>query len=270
MWKACVVLLMSLPLQLQGVPAMDSVTVTVVFDNTALANNVTPEWGFAAVLEFPNETILFDTGNDGDILMKNLKALGFGKTSFSKIVISHMHWDHTGGLETVLKRNPEAAVFLPASATAEEVEAIKPLCREIVQVSDPQAINEVLMSLGELPGRANEQSLGVACDSGIVVVTGCAHPGIVEIVEQAHEVLPNQPVLWCVGGFHLHRHSKKQVMNIIKSLKKLEVRQVSPTHCTGEEAIEWFAKEYGDHYIRGGVGARQQFQLATPHENSDQ
>ncbi len=240
---------------------MNAVKVTIVFDNTTLVKEATPEWGFACVLEFPNETILFDTGNDGDILLKNLAALGFVEIAFSKIIISHMHWDHTGGLHALLERIPDAKVYVPDSATLEEVSKIESMCKQVIRVKEPLSINDALKSLGELPGRASEQSLAITCKAGLVIVTGCAHPGIVEIVERAQELSPNQPIALCCGGFHLNKHSKSEVLNIIQTLKQLEVQQVSPTHCTGEQAIALFAEKYGDGFVRGGVGATFEFEL---------
>ena len=98
---------------LLGEQIMGAVKITTVFDNTSLNPNCTPEWGFAAVLELPDETILFDTGNDGHILFDNLTALGFGETTFSKVVISHMHWDHTDALGRYLAQWPNAQVAAP-------------------------------------------------------------------------------------------------------------------------------------------------------------
>ncbi|MBN1482095.1 MBL fold metallo-hydrolase [candidate division KSB1 bacterium] len=234
---------------------MGAVKITTVFDNTSLNPNCTPEWGFAAVLELPKETILFDTGNDGQILLDNLTALGFGETTFSTVVISHMHWDHTGGLTRVIQANPEAVVYLPG--TAQEVEKFK----KVVLVKAPQQIADAVFTLGEMPGPANEQSIAIRTTDGLVIITGCAHPGIVDIVKAGREQFPDDSLHLVMGGFHLNRHSKKQVLDIISTFKALGVQYVSPTHCTGENAISLFKQEYAEKFITPGVGLSLEFSL---------
>jgi len=98
-----------------------------------------------------------------------------------------------------------------------------------------------------------EQSLVIDEGEFSVVVTGCAHPGIVNIVKRAISML-NKPVLYVLGGFHLMRSSEDEIINTIRELKNLGVEYVTPTHCTGERAIEMFKIEYGESYIPGGVG----------------
>jgi 7,8-dihydropterin-6-yl-methyl-4-(beta-D-ribofuranosyl)aminobenzene 5'-phosphate synthase len=239
---------------------MQSVKITTVFDNTALDSNCTPEWGFGAVIELPNETILFDTGNDGQILRNNLIALGFSQTSFSKIIISHMHWDHTGGLQQMIQLHPKAQVFLPASATEHEFNMDKD---RVVFIREPQRLCEYVYSLGEMPARANEQAIAIQTAQGLVIITGCAHPGIVNITRAAHKQFPNEQLLLVMGGFHLGNHSKEQVLGKIADLEKLGVKKVSPTHCTGETAIALFEQEYGDNFVKPGVGLFLEFPLSN-------
>jgi hypothetical protein len=88
---------------------------------------------------------------------------------------------------------------------------------------------------------------------GTAVITGCAHPGVVEMVRQAQEAVPGKIAL-LVGGFHLLDMSKSQLRPIIVELRQLGVGKVMPTHCTGDAAIALFRAEYGENYIDGGVG----------------
>ena len=237
---------------------MQSVRITTVFDNTSLNSNCTPEWGFAAVIELPHETILFDTGNDGQILQDNLKALGFAQTKFSKIIISHMHWDHTGGLSRMLQLNTDAHIFLPASATKHDFNIKKD---NVTFVKEPQLLGKHIYSLGEMPARANELAIAIQTAQGLVIVTGCAHPGIVNIVRTARQQFPEEELLLVLGGFHLGQHSKDQVLEIIAELE-LGVEKVSPTHCTGAEAIGLFEQKFGEDFIKPGVGLSLEFPLS--------
>ena len=88
---------------------------------------------------------------------------------------------------------------------------------------------------------------------GLVVITGCAHPGIVDIVRKAKEILDKEIYL-VFGGFHLLQHSAQQVEKIIEQFKDLGVQKVGATHCTGDKAIEMFKKAYGDNFVTLGVG----------------
>ena len=248
--------------QLWGEETMDSVKMTIVFDNTSLQQNCTPEWGFACVIELPDETILFDTGNDGQILENNLKALGFENTVFPKIIISHMHWDHYGGLKRMLASNPDAAIYLPSTARDEDIAKFTDSKENIAFVKEPQEIAPYVYSLGEMPARANEHALAIRTKEGLVVVTGCAHPGIVEIVKKAREQFPEEKLKLVFGGFHLGGHSEAQVRDIVNELKALGVERAAPTHCTGEKSIAVFERELGDSFVRGGVGLRLAFELS--------
>jgi hypothetical protein len=125
---------------------------------------------------------------------------------------------------------------------------------DLVQVTPGQEISDGIYTTGEMDaGRLVEQALVIDTGDGIVVVTGCSHPGIVEIVTQARELLGG-PVRLVVGGFHLMDKSRDVLREIITDLRALEVEQISPTHCTGEDAIAVFAALYGEDYVEGGAG----------------
>ena len=99
----------------------------------------------------------------------------------------------------------------------------------------------------------NEQSLVILTDHGSIVLTGCAHPGVVEIVERAKSVT-KQTVLLVAGGFHLLADYGSSLEKIASRLKALGVQYVAPTHCSGEEARSVMAKVFGDKFLEGGVG----------------
>jgi len=178
--------------------------------------------------------------------------LGIDPLSIEVVVLSHIHGDHTDGLPGLLKTGVRPRLYVPASFPSSFADGL-PDEAELVRVSDPVEIYPGLHSTGELGKSIVEQALVAETPEGAVVVTGCAHPGIVQIVRQTTRLVDGEIAL-VVGGFHLGRASQSQVNAIIAELRDLGVRQVCPTHCTGEASIATFARSYGDGYVEGGVG----------------
>jgi 7,8-dihydropterin-6-yl-methyl-4-(beta-D-ribofuranosyl)aminobenzene 5'-phosphate synthase len=98
-----------------------------------------------------------------------------------------------------------------------------------------------------------EQGLIIRTEKGLVLITGCAHPGIVEMARKTRDLF-NENFLFVIGGFHLNAMSNKEVENIISKLKSLNIKYAAPCHCTGGNAIALFEKHFGEEYVRVGVG----------------
>jgi 7,8-dihydropterin-6-yl-methyl-4-(beta-D-ribofuranosyl)aminobenzene 5'-phosphate synthase len=194
--------------------------------------------------------VLFDTGGSGNILLNNMSLLGINGSQIDSIVISHQHGDHINGLEAVAGLN-EAAVYLPA-AFSESVKALYRAQNRLKEVNGWTKIAQGIYLTGEIGGSIVEQALVVETAHGLVVVTGCAHPGIVEIV---HQVRDHGEVYLVMGGFHLGENSTGQIQAVIDALKDLGVQKVAPSHCTGSLAIQLFHNAYGEDFLRSGVGA---------------
>jgi 7,8-dihydropterin-6-yl-methyl-4-(beta-D-ribofuranosyl)aminobenzene 5'-phosphate synthase len=123
----------------------------------------------------------------------------------------------------------------------------------VVEVSPGQFIADDLYTTGEMGRSIPEQALVIQTDQGLVIITGCAHPGIVAIVAQARQMFDGK-VRLVLGGFHLGSKSSPEIDAILKDFRHLGVEQVAPCHCTGEHAIAMFAAEYGEDFIQVGVG----------------
>ncbi len=229
------------------------IRISVIYDNRAYAEEFEPAWGFSCLVSGIDKTILFDTGGDGSILLGNMESLRIDPKEIDVIVLSHNHWDHTGGLESYLEQHDDVTLFVPSSFPPHFRKGIERFGTEIVDVTGPARICDGVYSTGELGDRIEEQSLIVRTGEGLVVITGCAHPGIVKIVKKAKEVVDDE-VLLVIGGFHLGGASKRHLEEIISSFKDLNVRYIAPCHCTGEDAIETFRDEYEEHFIDVGAG----------------
>jgi len=152
-------------------------------------------WGFSALIETEHASpILFDTGDDGSALLYNLRELGIDARRIGTIVISHAHGDHTGGLQSILEVNDDAEIYVPSSSWRQLPG------RKVTAVTGPVQICAGVSSTGELKGI--EQSLVLRTDKGIVVLTGCSHPGVGEIFRVASGFGKISGIIGGLHGFH--------------------------------------------------------------------
>jgi 7,8-dihydropterin-6-yl-methyl-4-(beta-D-ribofuranosyl)aminobenzene 5'-phosphate synthase len=208
------------------------VKVTIIYDNCLSKQGLIAGWGFSAFVEFEDSLpLLFDTGADGAALLYNMKQLGIDPRRIGVIVISHAHGDHTGGLPDILEINKLAEIYVPAS-TITSLPG-----RKVIPVSRSIQISEAIFSTGELNGI--EQALAVSTDRGIVVVTGCSHPGVGEILKAASKL---GKVFGIIGGFHgFHDFDRLRGLSLI-----------CPCHCTQYKSE--LRSLFPEQYIACGAG----------------
>jgi len=229
------------------------VDLTIVYDNNFYNPELEAAWGFACYLNTNNARILFDTGGDSEKLLYNMEKLRIPVEDIQVIILSHIHGDHTGGLFAVLERNHHVEVYVPASFPEDFKSKTKRFGCRLVEVEGSMKICEGVITTGELGSGIKEQSLVVNSSRGLIVVTGCAHPGIANIIEKAVE-LTDTKVYLVIGGFHLSGSSKKEIAAVVERFKYLNVTKVAPCHCSGDLARYIFKKSFGTNYIDAGVG----------------
>jgi 7,8-dihydropterin-6-yl-methyl-4-(beta-D-ribofuranosyl)aminobenzene 5'-phosphate synthase len=241
-------------------------TVTVVYDNYPFNKDLETKWGFSCLVEGAEKTILFDTGGDGKVLLRNMKKLGIKPEAIEIMVFSHIHQDHTGGAADFLKENSAVTVYMLKSFTESFRDMVSNSGAQYVDVQKPVKICEDVFCTGEIGTQIKEEALAIKTAKGLVVITGCAHPGIVEMVRKAKEVFKEEAVHLVVGGFHLGQMREEQIKGIIAELRGENVEKIAPTHCTGDRAIAMFKAEYGDDFISAGVGKKIKIERAFPEE----
>ncbi len=235
-----------------------TVQITVVCDNYEQVAGLETSWGFACVIDTPQKSILFDTSGDGAILLSNLEKLDIAPQDIDVVVISHDHWDHTGGLSDFLARNSQLPVYVVTAFSRGTKRLIEAAGGQLVEVSQPREIAPGVFSTGQVPGAPSEQALVVQTDEGLVVVTGCAHPGVVNMVRAAMKVCEGRVHL-VMGGFHMAQSSARQIHAVIDQLQELGVQKAAPCHCSGDQTRQLFAEELGEDFIGVGVGAGLKF-----------
>ncbi len=232
------------------------IAITIVYDNVNYNSTLTSEWGFGCVIQTEKDTVLFDTGGNGKVLLNNMQKLNIDPRSIHSVVISHNHYDHQGGLKDFLSVNSKVTVFIPNSSPAGLDQEIQSTGAIAVRADSFTQINETMFSAGELKGNIPEQSLVVLSSQGLVIITGCAHPGIVRIVEHVRPLFPYEPIYLVMGGFHLKSETIQNIEQIVKTLHEYGVQKIAPSHCTGEAAIGIFKNRFGKNFIESGVGRR--------------
>ena len=233
--------------------------ITVLYDNYVLRNDCRADWGFSCLITGMEKTILFDAGGQGRILLENIDALQVNARDVNVMVISHNHYDHTGnwqpdgGVFSFLSRNNKVTIYLPPSVPPDSIKAVQAVGASTQVVNTPLEICKCVHLTGPMTGEVVEQSLILDTPKGLVVITGCAHQGVVQAVRKAKDML-GKNVYFVMGGFHLLGMSDSQIQEIIQQFRDLGVEKVGPSHCTGPRAIELFRQAYGKDFVPVGVG----------------
>jgi 7,8-dihydropterin-6-yl-methyl-4-(beta-D-ribofuranosyl)aminobenzene 5'-phosphate synthase len=228
--------------------------ILVTYDNNPYDDRLKTAWGFSCLVRLKETSILFDTGGDSSRLLFNMKQLEIDPEEVTAVVLSHIHGDHVGGLSGFLKENNNVTVYAPKSFPQNFKDEIRAAGAKLEEIREAKKLIENVYTTGELGSGIIEQSLIVKTELGLVVITGCAHPGIVKIVERAKQLFEDD-VLLVMGGFHLGGKSEHEIKEIIANFKKLGVHRVGPSHCSGDKARQLFKEAYGASCLEIGVGS---------------
>lgn len=231
---------------------------TVVYDNYEGKPGFETAWGFGCVVEGYEKTVLFDTGGSGDILMENLAKTEIDPDEIDAVVISHNHWDHAGGLDRFLTRNPAVTLYSPGPVSRARRRKIEDAGGGAEHSRGSSIVCSGICTTPLLGSLLQEQALCVETERGPVVLTGCAHPGVVQMVTSAADVTGETPYA-VLGGFHLKDGSQRQITKVIEGLREAGIVRAGPSHCTGDAARQAIAEAFGDGFVNVGVG--QQFSL---------
>jgi 7,8-dihydropterin-6-yl-methyl-4-(beta-D-ribofuranosyl)aminobenzene 5'-phosphate synthase len=226
---------------------------TILYDNNPYDYRLKSSWGFSCLIELEEKTVLFDTGGDGEILLYNMRVLSKDPKTIDMIILSHIHGDHTGGLWSLLGEKPTSKVYIPASFPQEFEQKVKKYGGEVVRVDASLEIDRGIYSTGEMDHGIKEQSLIINTSKGMILITGCAHPGILEIIKKA-KTTAKEDIYVVLGGWHLSSAGEREIKGIIDAFQRMGIQKVAPCHCTGDRAMAMFKSEYGENFIKAGAG----------------
>jgi len=226
---------------------------TILFDNYKFEDSLKPLWGFSCLVEVDNQSILFDVGSNGRILLQNAKKMGISFKDIDKVFISHNHWDHIGGLDTIIEENPNIKLILPNTISNHYINDLRKMVKEVHIVEDFEILTANFYTTGMIKSKESsetEQALIIDYNDELYILSGCGHMGILNLLNSIHI---KKPIKYLGGGFHLLYKTPIEIKEIIS---KLNVEYVTATHCSGETAIGMLKLKYKEKFLAGGVGAK--------------
>jgi 7,8-dihydropterin-6-yl-methyl-4-(beta-D-ribofuranosyl)aminobenzene 5'-phosphate synthase len=274
----------------------DGIRITILIDDKKSRPDLNAEHGLSLWIEYGDKRILFDTGQS-NALVGNAEKLGIDLAQTDAIVLSHGHYDHTGGLAAVLDIAAKAKVYLHPSALEPKFsrkgakiqsigmpetakKALKG--RHIIWTITPARLFSGIAVTGQIPRKNNfedvggaffldkdcqkdddlpdDQSLYIESKSGIFVVLGCAHAGVVNILNYIAELAGRCSIYGIIGGMHLLNAASARISKTLESFKKFGIRKIAPLHCTGMNALNEIEKSFQDRFLSLKAGAQISFE----------
>jgi 7,8-dihydropterin-6-yl-methyl-4-(beta-D-ribofuranosyl)aminobenzene 5'-phosphate synthase len=259
--------------------------ITLLVDHQSIRPDLETEHGLSFLLEAGDEVLLFDAGASG-AAYRNAERLGLPWRRISRMVLSHGHRDHTGGLGPFLQALPEASVYLhprtmspkyslhpgqpPRMLTMpDEVRAsLQARMAQLHWATAPMRLGNGIGLTGPIPRRhpeeatsgpfyldpegrdadslEDDQALWITTDQGLVIILGCAHAGVANTLNHIRTITGEASILAVIGGLHLSAAPEARVQSTLEALRKPGIRRVAPAHCTGPAATALIQEAYGD------------------------
>jgi 7,8-dihydropterin-6-yl-methyl-4-(beta-D-ribofuranosyl)aminobenzene 5'-phosphate synthase len=229
------------------------IRIVVLVDNNPYRSGLETAWGLSVYVDAWRAKFLFDTGPDPNVLICNAEKLGVDLSEIEFVVISHVHGDHTGGLELIASLKPKLKIYIPPDRGL--IGYMKSLGLKPIIVNSTIEIANGIYVVKPLYGPPMEEAVAIKTDRGLIVLVGCSHPGVVNMVRQAVRDIGVKPYM-VIGGFHMSGANMDEVREVVDELVEMGVERICPIHCSGDTIRQYLAKYYSDKYIDGGVGLK--------------
>jgi 7,8-dihydropterin-6-yl-methyl-4-(beta-D-ribofuranosyl)aminobenzene 5'-phosphate synthase len=261
----------------------ENVTITTLVENTVNVGGLRAEHGLAFLIRVGRRKLLFDTGQT-DLLVHNAQKMGLALDDLDAVVLSHGHYDHTGGLEAICRVAPKARILAHpevigpkfaanADGTSrfiglapEFIELLRSSNGRITWTAQPTEALPGVFVTGEVP-RTNgfedtggkffldadctrvdplldDQALYFDTARGLVVILGCAHAGVVNTLAFIRDLAPNRPIHAVIGGMHLLGAGPERMKATMEALRRWKPGQICAAHCTGTAATAQLWNEF--------------------------
>lgn len=272
------------------------VNITILVENTTPMPGFYGEYGFAALVTVDEQTYLFDTGS-ADALFQNAAAAGIDLSRIDDLIISHGHFDHTGGVMAFLKTGPKkiyahSNLFIPRYVVLGEYKKeigvsfspreIKSQGAEFISTDGFTEISPGVFVTGQIPRKndyedvggsffvyegerlvpdtiADDMSMVINHPEGLIIISGCAHAGIINTITYAQEKMGQEKILAFIGGTHLGGASEDRMNRTVEALQGIALEKLVACHCTGFDPLVKLRNALGDKLVKGEVAMNFQF-----------
>jgi 7,8-dihydropterin-6-yl-methyl-4-(beta-D-ribofuranosyl)aminobenzene 5'-phosphate synthase len=276
----------------------EEINITVLVENSVNIGGLRAEHGLAFHIQTGGHQILFDTGQS-DLLIQNARQLEIDLRKVGTVVLSHGHYDHTGGLKVVLELAPRSKLYLHPAAilpkfsrqpdgtgraigmSGENMKIVRDAGQSVVWTNSPTEVAEGVFVTGEIPRSNNfedtggrffldaagtqpdpltdDQAIYFDTREGLVVVLGCAHAGVVNTLDYIQSLHSGRPFRAVLGGLHLLNASPERLAATVKALRQRDIPLLVPAHCTGAAAVARLWESLPGRCAAPGVGRRFAF-----------
>ncbi|MBN1550941.1 MBL fold metallo-hydrolase [bacterium] len=234
-------------------PFQGTIKISILYDNYQVASDTQAAWGFSCLVAGFSNTLMFDTGGDGEILGRNMEIMHKHRVTLDSVVISHNHWDHVGGWHYVRSHLSPHILYLPFEPNAELKNETESHGVVIKYHQNPVKICDHVYLSGTIGDDPPEQSLILNTQNGLVIITGCAHPGILTIIDRIKTLFTSE-IRLIIGGFHLKSCHEEELRAIATQMKIRGVLACGPTHCSGDLTRNIFHDQFKNNYFSLGTG----------------
>lgn len=212
--------------------------IRIIFDNYSALKTWRYGWGFSALV---GKELLIDTGSDPEDFLANLNRT-VDPGEIKQVVISHPHWDHTGGLFSLVNRNSNLEIFVGEGFSRKFQQELKNKGARVRRGGGWRKISKNIWIGPELKSPVPEQFLVIEKTEMVILIAGCSHPGIDIFAKMTAEKF-KKPI-WILGGFHLFSSPEKRIIEVAENLRNAGVIKAYPSHCSGESTFNIFSKYF--------------------------